>query len=132
MVNQLNTNAFAALLDRSPRQAREIFAKLESLGFVVSKGLMGDRKIPEALAVAVRKTRDADKPLKSLVSDPSLTAYRSKDEADPLQVLIQARADLSILRQGIAPIVGVLEQLSPNTVFSWGERGLPDPESEQF
>lgn len=131
-MSHFNNSQFAAFLDLSPRQARETSAKLESLGFTITRGLLGDRKIPQPLALAVKKARDADKPIKSLLGDPSLSAFRSRDETDPLQVLLQSRADLSILRQAVAPIVDVLKQVSPDTAFRWDEQGVPEPESEQF
>ncbi len=131
-MNSLNNSQFAQLLELSPRQAREISAKLESLGFTISRGLLGDRKIVLPLALAVKKARDADKPVKSLLSDASLTAFRSSEEVDPLLILLQARADLSILRQGIAPIVAILREIEPNLSFNPSDLGLPDPESGEF
>ncbi len=127
----ITSKELTTILGISARQARNIASRLETLGFNVQRGLFGERKIPEPVVEAVKVARKADKPLEALLGDPSLSSFRSVNMVDPLQVLIEARADLSVLRQAVHPMVSVLEGL-PNVSFNWSELGIPDPQSEEF
>ena len=131
-MNLINKNQIANLLEVTPRQASNICSRLESLGFNVTRGMLGDRRVPEPVVLALIQARKADRPFESLLADEKLVSYRAKGEVDPLQVLVEARADLTILRQSIAPIVSVLENRFPEIRFDWQTQGVPDPESEAF
>jgi hypothetical protein len=92
----------------SPRSGTEILARLEALGFNLGRDLFGGRKLPRVLADAVLEVRRAGKPLEILLGNPALNSLRG-NKPDTLDLLVQARADLSTIRLVVAELVSSLE-----------------------
>lgn len=119
----------AAIWGVSDRRVRVILSELETFGFVLETDNYGARRLPEALTLAVRRCRDASRPLADLPLEPGLQNYLRRGP-DPLADLIELRADQAILRE----VIGAVWQAAslgthPNAYknVDWRFLGLPHP-----
>jgi hypothetical protein len=102
----------------SSRSGTDLLARLEALGFNLGRDLFGGRKLPRALADAVLDARRAGKPLEVLLGNPALNSLRG-NKPDALDLLVQARADLSTVRLVLAELVSSLEA-DGMSIQPWG------------
>ncbi len=131
----LKTTEFAALLGVAERRARMIAGELEALGFNLETAQYGARLIPSGLAAAVRTARTEGRELAELRLDESMRPYlrpdRRDEETDPLDLLIEARAEASILREVVGELYKSLSQGSATYGYqapaNWSFLGIPDP-----
>jgi hypothetical protein len=102
----------------SNRSGTDILARLEALGFQLARDVFGGRKLPRVLADAVLEARRAGKPLEVLLGNPALNQFRGS-KPDALDLLVQARGDLSTIRLVVAELIGTLEREGVE-VQPWG------------
>ncbi len=123
----LTTPALATHWGLSERATRATIGRLEALGFKLARDMFGGRRVPMALADAVVAVRASDAPLESLLADPELIDFRSGDSVDALTVLIEARAELAILRETSNLLAGALERADSRFRVAWTNNALPTP-----
>lgn len=129
----LKTSALSAMWGVSERQTRNILSQLEQFGFRLEVSNHGARELPLAVASAVKATRQAGLDLSTLRDREDLQRHLNPKAAtdDPLETLVDMRAEVAIIRE----ILGALEQsLSGGSVrygFSppqnWGFLAVPSP-----
>jgi hypothetical protein len=126
----------AALWGLSERQARNITAQVEALGFRLAPDSSGARLVPPGLAAAVRACRSGKRELSSLRLDPSLARYLTRgaasEELDTFELLLFVATEVSIIREVCAVATNALSVGAAATSyrrFSFANAGLPDPRS---
>lgn len=137
MTNQptnLKTSACAALWGVSERQARNLFAQLEAVGFQLEVDYHGGRLLPLAVATAAKSVRQVGLELASLRDRNDLKQHLRPDAApadDKLPDLIELRTDVSILREIVGALHKSLSSGSTRLGYvaptDWGFLAVPDP-----
>jgi len=130
----LRTAQLAPLWGVTDRRVRAILGELEGLGFLLETDEYGARRVPEALANAVKIARQAGRPLSTLRDREELRPYLPRDEreapVDELSILIRASAELSILREAVGGLSQALEHARTTGAnvhaVDWSWLGLPD------
>jgi hypothetical protein len=124
MDNILRSGQLDTFWGITQRHTLNIIAELEGLGFVFKPDYYGARQIPLEVATAVRDLRTKEKPLSELLLRADLEAFRGS-EMDTLEVLIENRAELAVLRETVGAVWKSLQGGSPIPQLDWRSLGLP-------
>lgn len=124
----LTTSELVRLWTVSERTVRSTLARLETLGFSLERDPSGARLVPLALARAVQDVRLNGEPLESLRSRTDLLPPPEVQDPTLFELMVEARASLSVLRETVNALAVRLEDTDPMR-FSilWPNFALPDP-----
>ncbi len=130
----LKTSALASMWGVSERQARNVVATLEHIGFRLEVDNHGARQLALAVAAAVKATRQAGLELATLRDREDMKRYLRPDVSpadDPFTDLLELRTEVSILREVLGELHKSLGQGSQRYGYvapqNWGFLGLPNP-----
>jgi hypothetical protein len=129
----LRAREFAQLLGVGERRARQVIGQLEGLGFRLQVDAFGARRVPEALAVAVREAREWGRPLSGLVHQVELEFWSGgAQERRALEALVEVMGELAVLREVVGALAGAVEAAGPFAFppIDWRWVGVPRPRTE--
>jgi hypothetical protein len=129
MSTSLTTSVLAKRWRVSERRTRQLLGELEALGFRLEPDIYGARRCPLALAEAVQAARAEGRELATLLELEGLRHLlpRNGDGGDPLAALIEAQAELAILRAAVAELARAVEGVPAARRVHWQAVGLPEP-----
>lgn len=131
----LRCTELAPLWGVSERQARNIFARLEQMGFLIDFDYHGTRVLPAAVAHAVKACRQAGVDIETLTERYEMRRYYLRRLDVPLEHalvdLLEMRTEVVILREIVGALhrslAGGTQRLDFTVPSDWGWLGVPDP-----